>query len=87
MPDPEYYVTWEEYLRDMFYETYIIIDNNVYEIFDHYNSDDSDFFKVISNNNGTYTFIGNFYNGGTCLRECIEEEMIKLKIKNENRQF
>lgn len=87
LPDPEYYITWQEYLRDVFDGTYIIIDNIVYEIYDHFETDDSDFFKVIPFDSGTFIFVGSFYNGGTCLNECIEEEMIKLKIKNENKQF
>jgi hypothetical protein len=30
------------------------------------------------NEDGTITFVMQFYNGGTCLSECIEEELEKI---------
>lgn len=51
---------------------YISTDNKLYEVYDHSKSDDCDFFKVDKNEDGTFSFIGSFYNGGTCLEDELE---------------
>lgn len=81
LPNPKYYETWEEYFRENFYKDYIIVSGTMYKIYDHFNTDDdSYFFKILPNNEDSYTFVGCFYNGGTCLEECIEEELTKLNL-------
>lgn len=65
---------------DEFYEKYFVINNVIWEIFDHEEKDDSDdIYELKPNEDGTLSFIMKFYNGGTCLSECIEEELKKLK--------
>lgn len=71
---------WEDAFRDEFYEKYFVINNVIWEIFDHEEKDDSDdIYELKPNEDGTLSFIMKFYNGGTCLSECIEEELKKLK--------
>lgn len=70
---------WEDAFRDEFNEKYFIVKGEVWEVFDHEERDDEDIYELKSNGDGTYSFIMRFYNGGTCLSECIEEELEKLK--------
>jgi len=68
-----YNKSWEEQLRDKFYDDYIIINDQIWEIFDHKEYEDDDIFEMIKNEDGTISFTMKFYNGGTCLYECLEE--------------
>ena len=36
--------------------------------------------EVSKNEDGTFDFIAQFYNGGTCLEECLEEELERLVV-------
>ena len=71
---------WEDAFKDEFNEKYFIVNNIIWEAFEHEEKDDSDdIYELKSNEDGTLSFIMKFYNGGTCLSECIEEELEKLK--------
>lgn len=60
-------------MNDKFY----IVKGNIYEtIEDKEVDDDMSFLK--DNGDGTYDYFIEFYNGGTCLSECIEDELEKL---------
>ena len=60
-------------LEDKFY----VVNGNIYEtIEDKKVDDDGSFLK--DNGDGTYDYFMEFYNGGTCLSECIEYELEKL---------
>jgi hypothetical protein len=61
-------------------ETYFFVEDEIWEAFDHVKLDgDDDIYQITQNEDGTLSFIMRFYNGGTCLTECIEEEIIELK--------
>jgi hypothetical protein len=78
---PSYNDSWEETFRDNYYNEYFIIDGQVWESFEHIKSDGyEDIDVMIPNDDGTITFVQQFYNGGTCLSECIEEGLKKLKL-------
>ena len=80
---PELYDSWQETLKYHldFYETYFFINGEIWEVFDHKDlDDDDDIFKMTPNPDGTVSFMLRFYNGGTCLNECIEEGLKKLNI-------
>ena len=56
---------------------FYIVKGNIYEtIEDKEVDDDASFLK--DNGDGTYDYFMEFYNGGTCLGECIEYELEKL---------
>jgi hypothetical protein len=40
--------------------------------------------EVSKNEDGTFDFIAQFYNGGTCLEECLEEELENLQSKTKS---
>ena len=84
---PELYDSWQETLKYHldFYETYFFINGEVWEVFEHTELVDDDMFIMEPNEDGTISFTMRFYNGGTCLSECIEEGITRIKKKqNEN---
>lgn len=73
--------SWEEAMRDEGSEVYIIVDDEVYEVIDHYEADDDDpyFIRMTPQEDGTIAFVTQFYNGGTCFSECMEDGIKELK--------
>lgn len=76
-----YYETWEEEFRDAFNRKYFIVKGEVWEAIEHTEAEDGDMDIMIPNEDGTVTFVMQFYNGGTCLSEMIEDGLKKLKNK------
>jgi len=72
-----YYRTWMEVVRDNFDE-YLITDTEVYEKFDTVEVEDDDVYQIHENADGTLSYVMRFYNGGTCLQECLEESIEQL---------
>ena len=61
-------------------EEYFIHGENLYRVIDHEERDDEEYFmKIIRNNDGSLSFIGQFYNGGTYFAEMLEEALDELK--------
>jgi hypothetical protein len=55
------------------------VNGEIWEAFDHIELDaDDDIYQLTLNEDGTLSFTMRFYNGGTHLSECIEEELLKL---------
>jgi hypothetical protein len=74
-----YNESWVEQFRDTFHEKYFIVDDEIWEAVEHIENGDSDIDVMLPNEDGTITFVHQFYNGGTCLSEVIEEGIQKLK--------
>ena len=83
---------WLEDFRDIFNEysfkrgrvkeEYFIHGDSLYRVIDHVESDDEDYFmKLINNHDGSISFIGNFYNGGTDFSEMLGEALDEHKNK------
>ena len=82
---------WQEDFRDAFDEykdktgsvqdeEYFIHGENLYRVIDHEESSDEEYFmKLNRNSDGSLSFIGQFYNGGTCFSEMLEEALDELK--------
>lgn len=74
-----YYDTWEEEFRDNFYNKYFILKDEIWEAFEHTEADDDGYIDIMTpNEDGTITFVMQFYNGGTCLSKMIEDGLKKL---------
>jgi len=70
---------WIDYLvYEDSYETYMVHNNDLYWIFDHSEVNDDDC-SLNPLGNDMYEFRVGFYNGGTCLEECIGWELDKLE--------
>ena len=55
---------------------FYVVNGNVYETIEDKKVDDASFLK--DNGDGTYDYFMEFYNGGTCLEECLEYELEKI---------
>lgn len=75
--------SWEEELRDNYVlgKKYHFIKKTIWEIFDHTESEGDYINMMIPNSDGTFTFCMQFYNGGTCLSEMIEEGLSQVDLK------
>ena len=68
-----------EYKRKRVNEEYFIHGEKLYRVIDHEESDDNEYFMKLSrDDNGSISFIGQFYNGGTCFSEMLEEALDDL---------
>lgn len=73
---------WEYLFFDNCYEfdmedKFYVVNGNIYETVEDKEIDgDGSFLK--DNGDGTYDYFMEFYNGGTCLSECLEYELEKL---------
>lgn len=63
-----------DYLLGEYYNTYVLINNELYEYIEHEENHDSDtyFCKFWLDGEGNLNFISNFHNGGTCLEEMLQ---------------
>lgn len=76
---------WKEQFLDTGknYLKYFFIGDEVYEMFDHTELEDGGDIDILTpNSDGTYSFVMQFYNGGTCLSEMIEDA-IKREVKKD----
>jgi hypothetical protein len=74
-----------EYKRKRVTEEYFIHGEKLYRVIDHEESEDNEYFMKLSRNeNGSLSFIGQFYNGGTCFSEMLEEALDDLKPSYED---
>lgn len=61
-------------------EEYFIHNDKLYRVIDHVETDTEDYFMNLSrNHDGSISFVGSFYNGGTCFSEMLEESLDELK--------
>lgn len=57
-------------------DKFFVAKGNIYETIEDVEVGDSSFLN--DNGDGTYDYFMEFYNGGVCLRDCIEHELEKL---------
>lgn len=79
-----YNKSWEEQFKDDFREEYFIVSGEVWEVFDHFEGEDDYADIMLQNEDGTITFFMEFYNGGTCLSEMIEDGFERLAKQQDN---
>ena len=73
----EWYASYKDLLEDRLSNWYIILNNKIYRIDD--NEVDDDYYcNITEHDDGSYTYVARFYNGGTCLHECLENELNKF---------
>ncbi len=76
-----YYETWKEALGCDYGDEYFFHNEEIWEAVESKEISYNDISVLTPNPDGTYSFIMQFYNGGTCLSEMIEDE---LKRQNKN---
>lgn len=76
---PIYYDSWIEYLCDECYREFLYINGTLFKFVEYTDiSDESDYCHIKDNEDGTYSFITSFYDGGTCLIEMLEYGLKKI---------
>jgi hypothetical protein len=78
-----YYDNWlKQFRSEVIQKKYFIVGDEIWEVIEHIKNDGFDDIDVmIPNEDGTITFVQQFYNGGTYLGEVIEEGIENLKNK------
>lgn len=71
--------TWKEFFFDMYYDEYFIVNDVIYQILEIEDIDNNYYVKVDKQDDDTYSFYATYYDGGTCLTECLEEGIEKIK--------
>lgn len=56
---------------------FLRIYDKLYEITDA-EYEDEDIYEMYPNEDGSYSYVMKFYNGGTCLSECLEEKLNEI---------
>lgn len=78
--------TWYEQLRNINDEEFYFVNDELWETIEDFSAEEGDdIYQMHLNEDGTVTYVMQFYNGGTCLSECIEESLEKLErpVKDE----
>lgn len=77
--------SWEEQLKSDSYERYFIVDGIIYFLQDHTEDEpDGHFMNMRRESDGTINFVTQFYNGGTCLSEMVEDGISEMNKNNTN---
>lgn len=74
----DFYGGWIDQLQEELYDDYIIIDECLYCIIEQEDLQEMGWSDASMNDDGTIDFFVQFYNGGACLSEVIEEAVKKL---------
>ena len=73
--DINYYGSWQKCLEDN--ADFIISQGSIFEIYDLKDIGEYETL-IVKESEENYTFSSHYYDGGTCLRECLEEELCKM---------
>lgn len=70
--------TWREVFLDINWDKFFIVNDRLFQIIAIQNLDNSYYTQIDKEENGVYSFYSTYYNGGTCLTECLESELEKI---------
>lgn len=81
-----YNATWVEEVNDSLSDKYFIYNGEIYEFFEHLKvHDEWQEIKLTKSKDGTFQYFGSFYNGGTCLEECLGEAFENFKDEEDEK--
>lgn len=77
----KYYKSYKEVLLSEPYPPIVIeVDNVLWEVIEDKEEEDTEDISILTpNNDGTYSYIMQFHNGGTCLSEMLEDSIKNIK--------
>lgn len=81
-PMPSYFDTWKEYYESLVYPTIAVeIDGEIWDIVKDKKEEDYEDINIVSERkkDGSYDYLMQYYNGGTCLNEMLYEGIQDLK--------
>jgi hypothetical protein len=70
--------TWREFLFDMYWDKFFVVNDRLFQIIAIQNLDNTYYTQIDKEEGGIYSFYSTYYNGGTCLTECLEDELKKM---------
>lgn len=70
--------TWREFFFDMHWEDFFVVNDRLFQFIAVKNLDNSYYTQIDKEENGVYSFYSTYYDGGTCLTECLEYELEKM---------
>lgn len=71
--------TWKEFYFDICWDKFFIVEDELYEIIEVEDLDSCYYVQVDKQDNDIYSFYATYYDGGTCLQECLEEGLEEIK--------
>lgn len=80
----KYYDSYTELVLDELHFRYILVEEEVYEIIEDREFTEEDISELTPEGDGVFSFVMQFYNGGTCLTEMLTDA---VKQHNRGRQF
>lgn len=72
------YETWEEFFFDINWGKYVKVKDKLFQIIDEQDLYNNYYTQIDKIDDDTYSFYSTYYNGGTCLTECLEYELEKM---------
>lgn len=75
----DFYDSYKELVFDELYFRYVFVGDEVYEIIEDKEISEEDIEILTPEGNNTYSFTMQFYNGGTCLNEMLENAIKRAK--------
>lgn len=70
--------TWKEFFFDIYWSKFFIVKEQLFEIIEEKDLDSCYYTQIDKQDDGTYSFYSTYYNGNTCLQECLEDELEKM---------
>ena len=70
--------TWREVFLDIYWNKFFVVNDRLFKIIEIENLDNNHYTQIDKINGDTYSFYSIYYNGGTCLTECLEDELEKM---------
>lgn len=70
--------TWKEFFFDMYWDKYFIINGEIYQILKVEDVDNCYYVQIDKQDDDTYQFYATYYDGGTCLTECLEDGLSNI---------
>ena len=74
----EDYETWRDFFFDINFDKFFIVNDRLFQIIAVKNLDNSYCTRINKEKDGVYSFYSTYYDGGTCLIECLEYELEKM---------
>jgi hypothetical protein len=70
--------TWREIFFDINWDKFFVVNDRLFQILEIENLDNIYYTQIDEEEGGIYSFYSTYYNGGTCLTECLEDELEKI---------
>lgn len=70
--------TWSEIFFDIYWDKFFVVNDRLFQVIAVEKLDSVKYTQIDKEDNGVYSFYSTFYDGGTCLTECLGDELEKM---------